>query len=70
MAKDVLPYAVFAGGEIKKYRFSEDVIKKLLTVDLSSINYEHAKDNFELLYTSVTEDNLDDLITKLDLKVK
>lgn len=70
VAKDIPPYAVFAGGEIKKYRFNESIIKKLSTIDLGSIDYAHASESFELLYTSVTEKNIDELIAKLNLKVK
>ena len=32
VAKDVPPYAIFAGGEVKKFRFTDEQIQKLLNI--------------------------------------
>lgn len=38
VAKDVPPYAIYAGGEIKGYRFDKEVIAKLEGFDYSKLN--------------------------------
>ena len=38
VSKDVLPYAVYAGGRIVKFRFSEEMIMKLLNIDFSMLD--------------------------------
>ena len=55
VAKDVPPYAVFAGGKIIKYRFTDDVIEKLLKLDISSIEIEEVANNLDNLYANIDE---------------
>lgn len=55
VTKDVPPYAVFAGGKIIKYRFTEDVIEKLMNFDISSIDIEEIENNLEVLYSNINE---------------
>ena len=64
VTKDVPAYAIVGGNPAKviKYRFSEKVIKKLLTLDFSKFNAELIKDNLDNLYKEVTEDNVDELL--------
>lgn len=43
--KDVPPYAIFGGGKIIKYRFSEEIIQKLIKFSYSSLDYPNDKDS-------------------------
>lgn len=63
VTKDVPPYAIVAGSpaRIVKYRFSDKIIAKLLEVDLKEYYKSHEND-LDLLYTDLTEDNVDDII--------
>lgn len=40
VAKDIPPYAIFAGGRIVKYRFPEEWITKLLKIDFGKLSNE------------------------------
>lgn len=39
--KDVPPYAIYAGGKIIRKRFNDEVIMKLLQVNLSELTDEN-----------------------------
>ena len=65
VAKDIPPYAVFCGGEIKKYRFDESIRKKLLDFDLGQIKIDHAEAIMEWLYTPLTEQNIDEILNQI-----
>ena len=65
VAKDVPPYAIFAGNKIIKYRFDENTINKLLQIDFSKISEDFIKQNIELLYNEVNEKNIDEIIKRL-----
>lgn len=67
VAKDVPPYAVFCGTEVKKFRFSETIRNKLLAFDLSRINYSKADQLFDILYSDLTEENIDGILGKLSV---
>lgn len=62
VTKDVPPYAIYAGNGIKKYRFSSNIIKKLLEIDFSKINKKFIKENIDKLYNELTEENVDEII--------
>lgn len=55
MAKNIPPYAIYAGNRIVKYRFSEEVIKKLLKFDHSSLTKEDIENNLDLLYSEINQ---------------
>ena len=69
VTKDVPPYAIVAGNPAKiiKYRFSEDVITKLLNIDFSFLSKEKMKELSEYLYTEITSDNIDEIIQKFSM---
>lgn len=52
VTKDVPPYAIYTTNKIIKYRFSQEIISQLLKVDFSKLDFQFAKDNIELFYTS------------------
>ena len=56
---DIPPYAIFAGGKIVKYRFSNDIIKQLLNLDYSKLSIETIERIKDKLYLDV--DELDDV---------
>lgn len=59
VVKDIPPYAIYAGDKIVKYRFSDDIIKKLIKFDYSNLRDEEIKNNCEFLYTNLDIKNLD-----------
>lgn len=67
VSKDVPPYAIYANGRIIKYRFDEEIIKKLKTIDYSKLDTQKIKDNLDFLYKNVTIDNIDTIMKKLDM---
>jgi carbonic anhydrase/acetyltransferase-like protein (isoleucine patch superfamily) len=65
IAKDIPPYAIVVGNPAKiiKYRFSYDIIDKLLQIDYSKFNEEFLRNNIDKFYIR-PEHNLD-FINKL-----
>lgn len=55
VSKDIPPYAIFAGGKIVKYRFTQNVIDKLLNVDYKKISEKFVIDNYKLLSGDIAE---------------
>ena len=70
VSKDIPPYAIYAGGKIIKYRFSESIIKELLKLDFSKLNEDFIKDNMNILYREITEKNVDEIVKKINLAGK
>ena len=66
VAKDIPPYAIYAGGSIIKYRFSDNIIKKLIKLDYSKIDENFIKNNIEMLYEKITENNIDEIINAIN----
>ena len=52
---DIPAYAIYAGNKVIKYRFSPEVINKLLKVDYSKLTDEMIKDNIDILYSRFDE---------------
>lgn len=57
VSKDVPPYAIVGGvpAKVIKYRFSQEVIDKLLLVDFSKIDKSFVKNHLRELYFDVNE---------------
>ena len=62
VTKDVPPYAVYAGGRIIKYRFSEKVIEKIKSLDLSKIRNLSLDEQKKVLFSHVNENNIDEFL--------
>ena len=70
VSKDVPPYAIVGGvpARIIKFRFSEEIISQLLTIDYSKLTTEKIIKNGDLLYEKITENNIMDIIKELEIK--
>lgn len=53
VTKDVPPYAIYTTNKLIKYRFSEEIIKKLIKIDFSKLNEEFIAKNIDLFYKPV-----------------
>lgn len=64
VTKDVPPYAIVGGvpAKVIKYRFSKDVIEKLLNTEWWSLDTKILKDNIDLFQKPLENDNLKHLI--------
>lgn len=58
VTKNVPPYAIYTTNRIIKYRFSPDIIEKLLKINLSKIDFEFVKEHIEMFYASDVENIL------------
>jgi acetyltransferase-like isoleucine patch superfamily enzyme len=69
VVKDVPPYTIVGGNPAKviKLRFSPEIIEKLMMMDLTKLSEKSIKDNIELLYTDITESNVETVIRKLEI---
>lgn len=55
VAKDIPPYAVWAGGRIIKYRFDDEKIEKLKRFDYSKIRLDNIETAMMYLYENIDE---------------
>lgn len=62
------PYSIIGGVPAKhiKYRFSKHIIEKLSTIDYSKLTPEKIKENMDVLYEQVTEENVDNIVSILN----
>lgn len=65
VAKDIPPYAIYAGTRVIKYRFNEEIIQKLLKIDFAKLDYKAINNNIENLYLKCNNDNIDEIINGL-----
>ena len=67
VTKSIAPYSVVGGNPAKhiKYRFSETIVEKLSTVDFNKFTDSFISKNLDLLYTEITEDNIDEILEKM-----
>lgn len=68
VAKDVPPYAIYCGNKVIKYRFSKEIIKELLKIDYSKIDKDFIKNNINIFYENITEDNIVEIVKTLTKK--
>lgn len=71
VTKDIPPYAIVGGipAKIIKYRFSPDIIEKLLKIDYSKLDDEFIKTNIDNFYQPITTTKQLDWILKSCSKV-
>jgi len=66
VTKDVPPYAIACGvpAKVLKYRFSEEMIQKLLKIDIVKLFNSFTKEDMELIYSPLSDEVLDALVSK------
>jgi len=64
VTKDVKPYSIVGGNPAKhiRYRFSENLIEKLLKIDIVKLFDSFTKDNLDLIYAPLTEEVLEKIL--------
>lgn len=50
VARDIPPYAIYAGNRVIKKRFSEETIEKLLKLDYNRLTEEYIKEKLDYFY--------------------
>lgn len=65
VSHDVPPYAIVGGvpARLIKYRFSEEMTKKLLNFDFSKLNDASIYCNIDYLYKELSDDNIDSILS-------
>ena len=65
VTKNVPPYAIVGGNPavVIKYRFSERIISKLMSLDFSLVSKEVAEKCLKELYLDITEESVDEVKT-------
>lgn len=66
--KDVPPYSIVAGvpARVIKYRFTENIIKKMLEYDFSKLEIKTLKEHEKSLYCPITKENIDEILKELN----
>ena len=67
VTKDVPPYAIVGGNPAKiiKFRFSDEIINKLVKINFANLDNKKILELNDLLYKEVNESNIDFLLGKL-----
>ncbi len=66
VAKDIPPYAIYAGNRILKYRFSNEIIRSLKRIDFKHINREDYK---KYSQSEITLENVDEVVKSMSFTV-
>lgn len=56
VARDIPPYAVYAGNRIIRNRFSDETVEKLLRLDYNKLTEDYIKEKMDYFYTDNVED--------------
>ena len=67
VTKNVPPYAIVGGNPAKviKFRFSERIISKMMSLDFSLVSKEVAEKCLKELYLDITEENVDEVVNTI-----
>lgn len=66
VTKNIPPYSIVINGEVRRKRFSESVINKLLEVDLAQVKeLKDMQKASRILETDITDDNIDYVLAEL-----
>ena len=66
VTRDVPPYAIWINNKVYKYRFSQEIIDKLMKIDYSSIDSKNIATNN--LNVHIDETNIDEILIKISDK--
>ncbi|WP_033165507.1 CatB-related O-acetyltransferase [Clostridium sp. KNHs205] len=64
IAKDIPPYAIYAGNRILKYRFNKEIIDRLLEIDFKHVNL---KDYEKYSHCEITAENVNTVVESMRL---
>lgn len=69
VTKDVPPYTIVGGVPAKpiKKRFDDETIDFLSTIDLSLLDKDMVREHLDFIYTDVSNEMLDDLVSMLEV---
>ena len=67
VTKDVPPYAVYVGDRVIKYRFSDEVIKKIINLDIAVIKDLSVDNQEKVLFTHLDDTNVDDIVSTMNI---
>ena len=69
VTKDVPPYSICCGipARVVKYRFDEETIKALQSIDFAKLTEETVRNNLDLFYTSDVQSSVKALIDSADV---
>ncbi len=64
VTKDVEPYSIVAGNPARhiKYRFEQDVIEKLKSLNIGMLTQDVIECNINAMYNNLTQDNVDEIV--------
>lgn len=65
VAKDIPPFAIYAGGRIIGYRFSEKITEKLQKFSFPMMSKEEIAEVIDILESHVDDENVDDFIMEI-----
>ncbi len=63
--KDIPPYAIYAGNKVIKYRFSDEIIKKLSGFEIPEMDEMQISKIIDTLQTDIDESNVDEIISEI-----
>ena len=49
-------------AKVLRYRFSPEIIEKLLQVDMSKLTRQQIMENLDMIYTPLTEENVNQIL--------
>lgn len=56
VTKDIPPYAIYAGGDVIKYRFEKSVIEKLMKIDYNKLTSELIQEYRDDIYSELKDE--------------
>ena len=62
----LMPYSVFVGTKVVRKRFPDTIINKIRGIDFNVIEHTHDDDYAAFCKTEVTEDNVDEVLSKFN----
>ncbi|MBN1777969.1 MAG: CatB-related O-acetyltransferase [Clostridiales bacterium] len=65
VTKDIPPYAIFAGGNVRRFRFEQDVIDKMVHIHYAGFGEKELEKLKGIIDQPVTEKNVDEIIELL-----
>jgi len=65
VTKNIPPYAIYAGNKVIKYRFEDEIIKKLLKLDYQKLDMKNFKFIEEKLYENIDAHNIEEIINSI-----